>query len=125
MNRAMMLCKIKDWLMDRWFKDPFFVATIKSRYRQIEFRTHMEMTYHLPLAAMNLVSTTNGFDTDTMVKACTTILRFPNSGRPFHEYDFVQKDRPLPKRRARRRDRLLERPPYTPGRLSPKFRITI
>lgn len=110
-NRAMMLLKIIDWLMDRWFRDPLFVSTLKSRYRQIEFRTHMELTYHLPLAAMNLVNMTNGFDTETMVKACSGILRFHNNGRPFHEYAFKQKDRPLPLTRTQRKDRkLLDKP---------------
>jgi hypothetical protein len=110
-NRAMMLCKIKDWIMDRWFRDPLFVGILKSRYRQIEFRTHMELTYHLPMATMNLVNMTSGFDTETMVKACTNLLRFHSNGRPFHEYAFIPRDRPLPMTRTQRKDRkFLDRP---------------
>lgn len=110
-NRAMTLLKIKDWLMDRWFRDPLFVSTLKNRYRQIEFRTHMELTYHLPMAAMNLVNMTNGFDTETMLKACSSILRFHNNGRTFHEYAFIPRDRPLPLTRTQRKDRkFLDKP---------------
>lgn len=105
MNRAMMLCKIKDWLMDRWFRDPLFVSTLKNRYRQVEFRTHIELTYHLPLAAMNLVNMTNGFDTETMLRACTNILRFHNNSRSFREYAFKTKDQPFPLSARQRKDR--------------------
>ena len=105
MNRAMMLCKIKDWLMDRSFRDPLFISTLKTRCRQVEFRTHIELTYHLPLAAMNLVNMTNGFDTETMVRACTNLLRFHNNSRSFREYALKIKDRPLPLTPRRRKDR--------------------
>jgi hypothetical protein len=106
MNRAMMLCHIKDWLMDRWFRDPLFISTLKTRYRQVEFRTHLELTYHLPLAAMNLVNMTNGFDTETMVRACSNLLRFHNNSRSFREYALQIEDRPMPSSAHRRKTRI-------------------